>query len=87
MTQQTLTQSERQGYVQSQHVLSKQYHFEPYYPTALCFIAAQFQFAKKGSLWTAPSMEWFNGMVFFGRNNKNRSSVFRKLLFFAVCFD
>ena len=51
------------------------------------FIAAQFQFAKKGSLWTAPSMEWFNGMVFFGRNNKNRSSVFRKLLFFAVCFD
>ena len=24
MTQQTLTQSERQGYVQSQHVLSKQ---------------------------------------------------------------
>ena len=27
MTQQTLTQSERQGYVQSQHVLSKQKDF------------------------------------------------------------
>ena len=39
---------------------------------------------EKRSLWATPKMEKF----FFGRNNKSRSSAFRKFLFYQnICFD
>ena len=41
---------------------------------------------EKGSLWAMPKVE---KSFFFGRNNKSRSSAFRKFLFYQniICFD
>ena len=52
-------------------------------PLKNCFLDRIYK--EKGSLWAMLKM----GKKFFGRNNKSRSSAFRKFLFYQniICFD